>query len=201
MTKMNRCYYFTGTEKHGQYIACLPDNPPVNPKIVGWEMAAYLAQTKEFPCELVLKPCKEKDKNSPVEWHDYMYNQFAFFIVSERLKKFLEKKSVMNDSIEWVNVNIRHEDIVKEYYIVMFTEQQDVIDEKNTKYYLEDNSILVPCISLEKAEKFKIFSVNDKNIPVMLYTTYEIKKELQKEKFSNLIFGKAKTSYNGVIVK
>lgn len=55
--------------------------------------------------------------------------------------------------------------------------------------------------SLEKAKKFQIFSVNDKNIPVMLYTTYEIKKELQKEKFSNLIFGKAKTSYNGVIVK
>lgn len=198
---MNRCYNFGATQKHGQYVAYLPEKS----QIENLEMEKYLIRENCFPCELILKPFKEKYKDFPVVWHDYMYNEFAFALVSERLKAFLVERTTKKDSIEWINVKVRHEQVVKNYYIVMFTKLFDVIDEQNTSYYLEGTRILVPCFAFEKAETYSIFTVNWNNdcpcFPSLLYTTEKIKKELQKAKFSNLIFEKAKTSYNGTIVK
>ena len=198
---MSRCYNFIGTEKHGQYIACLPDNSPINPKLVSWEVAELLAKNRNFPCELVLKPFKDKYKDYPAEWHDYMYNQYAFFMVSERLKNFLEERRTEDDSFEWINVKVRHEDIVKDYYIIVFPKLLDVVDKKNTSYYLEGTTILIQCFAYEKIEKFSVFPLNNDSpcFPSLLYTTEKIKKEIQKEKFSNLKFEKCKTSVNGVV--
>lgn len=197
--KGNMCYNFVGTEKHGQFYARLPDNA----KISSLEMDKYLLKEKRFPCELELVPFKDKDKDIPAVWHDYMYNQFAYFIVSERLKAFLEERTTHNDSVEWISVKVRHNETVKNYYITMFSELPDVLDEKNTTYYLGGKGILVPCIAFEKAEKHSVFPLRMANggFPSLLYTTCKIKQELQKAGFSNLIFEKAKTSFEGIVIK
>ena len=132
-----------------------------------------------------------------------MYNQFAYFIVSERLKAFLEERTTHNDSVEWISVKVRHNETVKNYYITMFSELPDVLDEKNTTYYLGGKGILVPCIAFEKAEKHSVFPLRMANggFPSLLYTTCKIKQELQKAGFSNLIFEKAKTSFEGIVIK
>lgn len=198
---MNRCYDLCVTQKYGCYIACLPKKS----NIKHFDIENYLVKENRFPCELLLEPFKDKYKESPVEWHDIMYNEFAFFMVSERLKNFLEERRTEHDSFEWINVKIRHENIVKDYYVIMFFKEFDVIDEQNTSYYLEGTRILVHCFAYEKAEKYSIFTLNRNKlwpcIPIGLSTTEKIKKEMQKEKFSNLKFEKCKTSVNGIVVK
>lgn len=200
---MNRCYNFIGANKYGQYVACLPKNFSVNHGITSWEMGEILEKNNVFPCELVLKPFEDKYRNTPVVWHDCMYNEFAYFIASERLKNFLKARETENDSIEWIEVKIRDEETTKNYYILMLKNKPNVIDEKNTKYFLEDHSILVPCISLEKAQKYSVFTPDELfwKFPSLIYTTEKIKKELQNAKFSNLYFERTKTSFNGVVIK
>lgn len=198
---MNRCYDLCATQKHGCYIACLPRDS----NIKHFDIENYLGKEKIFPCELLLEPFKDKYKECPVEWHDIMYNEFAFFMVSERLKNFLEERRTEHDSFEWINVKVRNEEIVKYYYIIVFPKLLDVVDKKNTSYYLEGTRILVPCFAYEKIERFSVFPLNRNNespcFPSLLYTTEKMKNEIQKEKFSNLKFEKSKTSLNGIVVK
>lgn len=193
---MKKCYSFCGTEKCGQFSAKLPDDA----KITNLEMDDYLLKEKKFPCKLVLKPFKKKNV-PPVVWHDYMYNEFAYFMVSKRLKEFLVEFSTKNDNIEWISVNIRHNDIVKTYYVITFQEVPDVLDLANTTFLPNSDFLLVPCIAAEKAENYSVFPLRMPHFPSLLHTTEKIKNELRKEKFSNLKFEKTKTSLNGVVMK
>jgi hypothetical protein len=196
---MSKCFNFCGAEKYGNFIAKLPDTA----KIANMEMDDFLAKEKYFPCELILKPFREGFNKDSGIWHDYMYNEFAYFMVSEKLKNFLSANSTENDCISWISVNIQHDNIVKKYYIIMFNELPDVLDKINTTYVRNTNLLLVPCIALEKAEKYSVFPIRMTKcgIPSLLYTTEKVKKEIQKMGFSNLIFQKAKTSLNGMVLK
>jgi len=195
---MNRCYSFIGGEKFGQFIARLPDNSPVSNDA----MDNILAKTDKFPCELVLKK-KNNSITDPIVWHDYMYNEFAYYMVSDKLKNFISNHFTKNDQIGWIEVIIRHNTIKKKYYVIKFECLPDVLDKTNTSYIPNTDSLLVPCIDISKAEKYSVFPLRMVNgkFPSLLYTTDKLKKELKKANFSNLVFEKSKTSQNGNVLK
>ena len=165
-------------------------------------MDNILAKTDKFPCELVLKK-KNNSITDPIVWHDYMYNEFAYYMVSDKLKNFISNHFTKNDQIGWIEVIIRHNTIKKKYYVIKFECLPDVLDKTNTSYIPNTDSLLVPCIDISKAEKYSVFPLRMVNgkFPSLLYTTDKLKKELKKANFSNLVFEKSKTSQNGNVLK
>ena len=196
---MGKCYDFIGSEKHGQYIAKLP----ADYKLTHDEIINYLLEKNEFPCELELNFTDMECNHETFVWHDYMYNEFAFFMMSKKLMTFFKKRITENDKIDWIPVTIKKSDESRTYYIIKFYGLPDVLDYQNSSYNPITQTLLVPCIALEKAKRFSVFPLRMANgfFPTLLYTTEEFKKEMKKEQFSNLVFEKAKTSKEGILIK
>jgi hypothetical protein len=132
-------------------------------------------------------------------WEDYMPNQFAYNMFSEKFKEVIEKELTGNEETDWIAAKIHGNEECRTYYILKFTKRLDVIDEGKTLFVKNTDHIMRPCFSSSKIEKVSIFHVPDKEeylwkIPSGVYVTEKLKKAIQKAKLTGVGFEKAMVS-------
>ena len=204
---MNKCVFFTAKEgdSRGFSMAKLADEKIIPPL----EVDEFIKQNRRFPCNLVLvQRCITKNgitQNNNVpgkEFFDYQYNQFAYYLLSERLKNCIEENKGSKDSFSWINVSVSSETETRNYYIPIFESIPDVLDSKLTTRVSASNAILVPCFASEKLEGHNFFPIESSFgvLPRGIFVSEKLKKELQKQKFDNVKFEKAKCSFDGVVI-
>ncbi|WP_349675598.1 MULTISPECIES: imm11 family protein [unclassified Treponema] len=133
---------------------------------------------------------------------DYQYNQFAYYLLSERLKNCIEENKGSKDSFSWIKVSVSSEIETRNYYIPIFERIPDVLDSKLTTRVPASNAILVPCFASEKLEGHNFFPLESSFgiLPRGIYVSEALKKILQKQKFDNIKFEKAKCSLDGSVI-
>ena len=204
---MNKCVFFTAKEGSSKEfsMAKLADEKIIPPL----EVDEFIKQNRRFPCNLVLvqrritKNGITQNNNVPEkEFFDYQYNQFAYYLLSERLKNCIEENKGSKDSFSWINVLVSSETETRNYYIPIFESIPDVLDSKLTTRVSASNAILVPCFASEKLEGYNFFPIESSFgvLPRGIYVSEKLKKELQKQKFDNVKFEKAKCSFDGVVI-
>lgn len=204
---MNKCVCFTAKEGSSKEfsMAKLADEKIIPPL----EVDEFIKQNRRFPCNLVLvqrritKNGITQNNNVPEkEFFDYQYNQFAYYLLSERLKNCIEENKGSKDSFSWINVSVSSETETRNYYIPIFESIPDVLDSKLTTRVSASNAILVPCFASEKLEGYNFFPIESSFgvLPRGIYVSEKLKKELQKQKFDNVKFEKAKCSFDGVVI-
>lgn len=204
---MNKCVFFTAKEGSSKEfsMAKLADEKIIPPL----EVDEFIKQNRRFPCNLVLvqrritKNGITQNNNVPEkEFFDYQYNQFAYYLLSERLKNCIEENKGSKDSFSWINVSVSSETETRNYYIPIFESIPDVLDSKLTTRVSASNAILVPCFASEKLEGYNFFPIESSFgvLPRGIYVSEKLKKELQKQKFDNVKFEKAKCSFDGVVI-
>lgn len=204
---MNKCVFFTAKEGSSKdfSMAKLADESIISPL----EVDDFIKQNRRFPCNLVLvHKCITnsgiiQSNNVPEkEFFDYQYNQFAYYLLSERLKNCIEENKGSKDFFSWISVSVSSEIETRNYYIPIFDRIPDVLDSKLTTIVPASNAILVPCFDSEKLEGHNFFTINSSFgvLPRGIYVSESMKKILQKQKFDNIKFEKAKCSLGGSVI-
>ncbi len=159
---MNKCVFFTAKEgpKKEFSMAKLADEKIIQPL----EVDEFIKQNRRFPCNLVLEHMRITNSgiipsnNVPEkEFFDHQYNQFAYYLLSERLKNCIEENKGSKDSFSWIKVPVSSENETRDYYIPMFESIPDVLDLELTTRVPASNAILVPCFASEKLEGHNFF--------------------------------------------
>lgn len=204
---MNKCVFFTAKEGSSKdfSMAKLADESIISPL----EVDDFIKQNRRFPCNLFLTQMHitnngiTQNNNVPEKvFFDYQYNQFAYYLLSERLKNCIEENKGSKDSFSWIKVSVSSEIETRNYYIPIFERIPDVLDSKLTTRVPASNAILVPCFASEKLEGHNFFSLESSFgiLPRGIYVSEALKKILQKQKFDNIKFEKAKCSLDGSVI-
>ncbi|WP_027729289.1 imm11 family protein [Treponema sp. C6A8] len=204
---MNKCVFFTAKEGSSKEfsMAKLADEKIISPL----DVDNFIKQNRRFPCNLVLvqkritKNGITQNINVPEkEFFDYQYNQFAYYLLSERLKNCIEENKGSKDSFSWIKVPVSSETETRDYYIPIFESIPDVLDLELTTRVPANNAILVPCFASEKLEGHNFFPKETSFgvLPRGIYVSESMKKILQKQKFDNIKFEKVKCSLGGTII-
>lgn len=174
------------------------------------EVDDFIKQNRRFPCNLALAQMRitkngisQNDKVPEQEFYDYQYNQFAYYLLSERLKNCIEENKGPKDSFSWIKVPVSSETETRNYYIPIFESIPDVLDSKLTTRVSASNAILIPCFASEKLEGHNFFPIESSFgvLPRGIYVSDSMKKALTKLKFDNIKFENAKCSMNGTVMK
>jgi hypothetical protein len=172
----------------------------------GYQLSLELEGVHELPFEMkLMKSCIKNGKLVSEEnlfeikeiWPDYMLNQFAYNMFSERFKEVIEKELTGNEEIDWIAAKIHGNGECKTYYILRFTKKLDTINEEKSLF--DKYGLIRPCFSSSKVEKYSIFHVPDKEeylwkIPSGVYVTEKLKKAIQKAKLTGVGFEKTEMS-------
>ena len=204
---MNKCVFFTAKEGSSKEfsMAKLADESIISPL----EVDDFIKQNRRFPCNLVLAQMRITNNgitqnNNVTEkvFFDYQYNQFAYYLLSERLKNCIEENKGSKDFFSWIKVSVSSEIETRNYYIPIFERIPDVLDSKLTTRVPASNAILVPCFASEKLEGHNFFPLESSFgiLPRGIYVSEALKKILQKQKFDNIKFEKAKCSLGGSVI-
>lgn len=204
---MNKCVFFTAKEGSSKEfsMAKLADESIISPL----EVDDFIKQNRRFPCNLFLAQMRITNNgitqnNNVTEkvFFDYQYNQFAYYLLSERLKNCIEENKGSKDSFSWIKVSVSSEIETRNYYIPIFERIPDVLDSKLTTRVPASNAILVPCFASEKLEGHNFFPLESSFgiLPRGIYVSEALKKILQKQKFDNIKFEKAKCSLGGSVI-
>ena len=204
---MNKCVFFTAKEGSCKdfSMAKLADESIISPLGVD----EFIKQNKRFPCNLVLEHMRITNSgiipsnNVPEkEFFDHQYNQFAYYLLSERLKNCIEENKGSKDSFSWIKVPVSSETETRDYYIPIFESIPDVLDLELTTRVPANNAVLIPCFASEKLEGHNFFPKESSFgiLPRGIYVSEALKKILQKQKFDNIKFEKAKCSLGGSVI-
>ena len=204
---MNKCFFFTAKEGSNKdfSMAKFSDETIISPL----EVDDFIKQNRRFPCNLVLAQMRitkngiTQNTNVPEkEFFDYQYNQFAYYLLSERLKNCIEENKGSKDFFSWISVSVSSETETRNYFIPIFESIPDVIDSKLTTIVPASNAIMVPCFDSEKIEGHNFFPIKSSFgvLPRGIYVSESLKKMLQKQKFDNIKFEKAKCSLGGSVI-
>ena len=132
-------------------------------------------------------------------WLDMVINDFAIPLFSENLKKFFDKNIENNDYLKWITIKINGNNCTKTYYAPEFTRKLDVLNIEKCTLNEDDGSIIVPCFSYKKIQKYVIFQEFDGEeylwkIPSCVTVSGETRDKLIANKFSGIEFEKIRTS-------
>jgi hypothetical protein len=132
-------------------------------------------------------------------WLDMLINDFAIPLFSKSIKNFFDKNIKDNDYLKWINIKIYGNNCVKIYYAPEFTKKLDVLNIEKCTLNEEDDSIIVPCFSYAKIEKYVLFQEFDGEeylwrVPSSVTITDETRRKLMENKFTGIMYEKIRTS-------
>ncbi|MES2377341.1 MAG: DUF1629 domain-containing protein [Bacteroidota bacterium] len=131
-------------------------------------------------------------------WLDYLPNSLAWPLMSEGLKNIFNDFLTGNEGIDWLIANVNGGNKRKKYYVPRFNKQLDVLDIDNTLFVENTDHVIRPCFSLSKIKNLTVFHkpTNDDlcKITPGLYINEALKKAIQKEKLTGMVFSKTRVS-------
>ena len=169
------------------------------------KLISVIENVSELPFELTLVKLTITKKGlakSPdltgvkMLWSDYLANSQAWPLFSMRAKEIIENCLTGNEELSWISASVRGNNEKQTYYIARFAKPLDVLDMDNTTFVPETDSIIKPVFSWPKVKDYSVIyrpSYGESwKIPRSLYVSEKIKREMQKEKLSRIIFGKTR---------
>ena len=130
-------------------------------------------------------------------WDDYLGNDFAWPLMSEKLKSVIEKELTGEEGIDWISVKIHGNGECRTYYILRFNKELDVLDNEHTMFQPNSARVIVPHFSLEKIKNYSVFTVprphcNYWKITSNIKLSEKVKKAIQKAKITAVSFSKTR---------
>jgi hypothetical protein len=201
---MRQCYGIYAKERIGWDItASAPENIDITEPIYN-----MVSADNTLLYDLQLRSVKSSQKGLVYSddisrfdniWADFLLNDLALPLFSDRLKRFLDRKITEMNYLKWINVTIRGDNDTRKYYIPEFTKRLDVVDMEKCTLNDYDDSIIVPCFSYKKIEKYVLFHIPHKEeylwrVPHGVNISDETRKEMINNHFAGIIYEKIRTS-------
>lgn len=174
---MNKYFFLTWIESDSTGVVYAPDGTPL-----AFELIDIVKDIDEIPFIFELRQG---------EMQDYIGNSLAWPIMSEKMKKTIDRNLTGEEGIKWIRVNIKAATQIYTYYLLSFKKNLDVLDKNKTIYVSGTDHIIKPVFSLEKIKQYGIFHKPDSlfgNITAAIYVGEKLKKEILKEKLSGVDF-------------
>lgn len=131
-------------------------------------------------------------------WLDYLPNDSATPLFSEKLKATIDSKLTGYEGVDWISVKVNGNNEQRIYFLLRFKQSLDVLDFEKTMFIKGTDRIIVPCFLHSKIKRYTIFTKpspgNLWKIPSAIYVSEELKKIIQKEQMSGLNFEKVRVS-------
>lgn len=171
-----------------------------------YDLSADIVKKKSFPFKLFLKKLIYK-RSGPIKtrdlsyirhlWMDYPPGNYSYCYMSQKMVDVISDHLTGNEKVEFLPIQVVGPDEERTYYIPMFTEKLDVLNEEKTQYNITEyegkiyKTIMIPCLSREKISQYNIFCDPRDNfwqIPPSIYVTEDLKKALRKAKLTGIAF-------------
>ena len=179
-----------------------PDGP--EGKKLSSDLIADLEGINELPFELHLVKSTVgrhgliySDDLSGIEdiWEDFLCNEFAIPILSEKLKSIIESELTGEEAVDWISAKIHGNGECRTYYILRFNKILDVLDEEHSMFNSNPGTLIVPCFSLKKIKNYTVFHIPDEEafiwkIQSSFVLSEKLKKAIQKAKITGVTFSK-----------
>lgn len=127
---------------------------------------------------------------------DYQSNGLAWPMMSEKMKDIINNNLSGLERIDWIKCYIIYQDKKLTYYILRFNSVLDVLDEKLTTYVPGTDSIIRPCYSMKKIEKYAIFPKPAGALAIITHSivvSEKLKKAIENEGITGVDFSKVRT--------
>jgi hypothetical protein len=120
------------------------------------------------------------------EFQDYLLNDLAWPIFSEKFKNILEH-FLSNQDCQWINANI--EDSKNQYkaYVLKLNNKLDVLD-KNKTIFAADDFVVKAVLSKEKIKNLNVFLIPGSDFRIVV--SKKVKEEIEKNKLTGTYFSK-----------
>jgi hypothetical protein len=127
-------------------------------------------------------------------WTDYPPNDFAWPVMSEKMKSVIDVNLSGNENIDWISCKIKGLDEAREYFVLRFNKPFDsVLDEERTKINFYPVFIGSKICALNIFTQSRISDLW--KITSDLYVSETMKKALQKAKLTGISFEQTDVSY------
>jgi hypothetical protein len=202
MEKMSNYFLLAWNDKPPLASALEPPDAPQT-----YELISALEGKHELPFDLhLVKMSKGKkgiEKSEDLSgldtvWLDYQPNGMVWPLMSEKMRSVVEQHLTGKEGIDWINATIQGNGEKRIYYILRFNQPLDVLDEEQTMFVAGTNRIIKPCFSLSKINGFALFPKpavsNSWKISPAIYVNETLKKAMQKEKLTGIVFEKTLVS-------
>ncbi|MBT1688997.1 imm11 family protein [Dawidia soli] len=167
---------------------------------VAHENIALLAGKFELPFDFSLLKL-ESNKSGLVKsddltgldlWRDYLLNSLRWPLMSPKMRNVIEQNLTSAEKIDWIAANVYGGDEKRTYYILRFTEENDVLDSIKTKFVEGSNIMILPYYSIAKVEGLALFGVPGMfwEITASIYVSENMKNALQSAKLTGVKFEK-----------
>jgi len=191
---MKNYYVLAGTVKPHTAFAC-PDGIDLLPH----ELTPQLEGKDIIPFEFTLKSVKlgkngtkVSDKLSDVKhlWLDYQPNDFAWPLMSNRLKDLVAKHLTGKEHVVWMKTIVKGNGEQREYYVPRFEKELDVLDKEKSTFVKASGDVFKAVYSIKKIENFGIFYRPgfDWKIPTNLYMSEDLKNDIEANKMTGTDF-------------
>ena len=119
--------------------------------------------------------------------------------MSPRMKEVIEAHLTGEEAVNWISCQVQAAGEQRTYYILRFNRLPDVINPELIRYSRTKKDkigILAPCFSLEKIQRYAIFTqpeyANHWIIPTSLRVTDPLRRAIRKAKLTgNIFFGES----------
>ena len=195
---MNNYFFLSGKHTSLGTIAFAPEGTKL-----AHELIPELDGKKTMPFDFVLKKVTEvkgqlfySDNLSDLKeiWADYLANSLAWPLMSEKLKILIDANLTGDEGVDWITCKVNANGDVRTYYILRFNKNLDVLNIQKTIFVQGTDHIIKPYFSLSKVKPYSIFTkpsaYNLWKISLSLYVSETLKRIIQKNKVSGLVFEK-----------
>jgi len=130
-------------------------------------------------------------------WLDYLPNNQAWPLFSSQLKECIDRCLTGQEKIQWIRCRIVYNQETKNYYVPMFYEQFDILDDSKC-IFAGNGRIIKRVYAQSKIQKYSIFPVaNQENwweILPTLFVSEDIRKNIKKANLTGVVLESAPIS-------
>lgn len=193
-------YLLCGEHKSIGTIAFAPDSTNG-----GAELIRELDGIYEMPFEFSLKKVStgandliySNDFTDLKElFQDYQPNSLAWPMMSVKLKDIFFQNLTASEGVNWITCIVNADELKKNYYILRFSQQFDVLDIERTMFVPGTDLVIRPSFSLNKIQKYSFFTKPSSHdlwkITPALYVNESLKESIQNAKLTGISFEKVR---------
>lgn len=187
---MNK-YYYLGGKMYRNSVFAYSEIDTASPEM---DLLPKLVKMTKLNFRFILKKnTKIKIEDTKNIWVDYQPNDYAWPLMSEKLKSIINDRLTGKEKIVWMEVIIKSGKEKRLYFIPRFEKKLDVLDKAKTQYGDRKGSIIIPAFLKEKVIKYSMFFTPQEfwQISPDIIVVEEIKKAIQKEKLTGIVFEEA----------
>lgn len=125
-------------------------------------------------------------------WPDYLNSTLAVGLFSQRFRDIVCRHLTGNEDIDWIRCLVSYRDEAREYFMLRFLTDPDVLDPDHSSYAPNSDYITIPTFRYEKISAVSIFPTNASHseIPIRIYVRNDIRLDTLREQLTGMSFHK-----------